>query len=220
MKNYEEYIGKKYGKLTITGYCFKKHGTKNRRHAICKCECGNECIVRFDCLLNGKSNSCGCLKKQQDRINLTKHHSHKKSREKIYKVWQNMKKRCQNPKSKSYGRYGGRGIKVCDEWLDANNFLEWAFSHGYEEGLQIDRIDNDGNYCPENCRWTTPKVQARNRRSNIIVEVDGKEMCLLDASKVLGINYHTLSTRYHNGDRGKRLLRPLEIKKDNTEVTL
>lgn len=105
---------------------------------------------------------------------------------------------------------GGRGIKVCDEWLIPDNFFSWALENGYNDNLQIDRIDNNGNYEPSNCRWVTVKENCRNRRSNIIVEYKGENMSLIELSEIVGIKYSTLRERYVKGKRGDDLIKPIQ----------
>ena len=163
----KDITGRKFGKLTV----LKLQTLKNHRtYWLCQCKCGNTKVVRKDHLLSGVTQSCGCLEK----VNLSKlafKSTHGHSAEPIYYVWNSMRQRCMNPKSTHYKNYGGRGIRVCDEWLTLfEPFYEWAMSHGYHEGLTIDRIDNDGNYEPCNCRWVTNKVQSNNRRNNHVIE--------------------------------------------------
>jgi len=136
-------------------------GTK-KRIFLCKCSCGNEKRVERGLLINGFTKSCGCLSLENTIKRSTthglKHHP-------LYSVWQNMKTRCYNPKTWNYKNYGGRGIKVCDEWRnDFKAFYDWAVNDGYSDGLSIDRRNNDGNYEPSNCKWSTAKEQANNRR--------------------------------------------------------
>ena len=107
-------------------------------------------------------------------------------------VWQAMKNRCYNPKSESYKNYGARGIEVCKEWQDRENFTIWAINNGYKKGLQLDRIDNNGNYEPNNCRWVTPKENSRNRRNTIVLTVDNKDYYVSDLCKMLNLKTRTV----------------------------
>ena len=126
--------------------------------------------------------------------------THGESNTRLYKAWRNMKNRCLNSKSKDYPDYGGRGIKVCANWINSyESFRDWAVSHGYSEELSIDRIDVNGDYCPENCRWATQEQQSRNTRKNIHVEIDGFSGCLLDYCELHGLNYHTVISRLNLG---------------------
>lgn len=202
--------GKKFGRLTVVG---KKYVPKNGRNRIyweCECECGGKVDARVDSLTTGLVRSCGCLKKEQDRINLTANHSHKMSGKRLYRIWVGMKGRCHNPRNPSYGRYGARGIVVCEEWKNSfEAFQMWAFNNGYSDDKTIERIDNNGPYSPENCRWATNKEQSRNRRSNIKVLYQGKHITLMELSEATGIPYGTIAGRYERGDRGKRLVRSI-----------
>jgi predicted nucleic acid-binding Zn-ribbon protein len=137
---------------------------ERRRYGLYKCGfCGTEFKANTQSILSGNTTSCGCYKKRRIKETNTKHGLHSN---KLYNIWGEIKRRTLNPKHKNYNDYGGRGITICEEWLDVQNFYDWAMSNGYEEnkGLSIDRIDNDGNYSPENCRWVTQTVQTRNQR--------------------------------------------------------
>lgn len=200
--------GKNFGNLTVIRPMPK---TTKKTYFECQCKCGNIKVIRSDSLTSGRTVSCGCLKIEQDKINLTKNHSHKKSRTRIYNEWLGMKARCYNKAGSNFERYGGRGIAVCDEWKnDFQAFHDWAMENGYSDELSIDRIDVNGNYEPSNCRWTDNYNQCRNRRSNIYVEYYGQKMCLIDAARLSGINSTTIYYRYQRGDRGEDLFRPIE----------
>ena len=125
---------------------------------------------------------------------------HPEHQDRLYNVWCAMKERCYNPRNKSYERYGARGISVCEEWRkDFSVFAEWAESHGYEYGLTIDRIDGNGNYCPENCRWVTPAQQNRNYSRNHMITYNGETKCLADWADQYGINRATMYLRIKRG---------------------
>ena len=122
----------------------------------------------------------------------------------LYGVWCNMKTRCYNPKGSCYELYGGKGIKICDEWLDFKNFAKWAMGNGYDPdapymGCTIDRIDGNGDYCPENCRWVSAAVQNRNCSANKVLTYNGKTQHITDWSKELGIPLSTISVRLKRG---------------------
>lgn len=153
--------GNKYGRLTVIK--FDHYNKFNNPYWLCECECGNKKSIRESLLKNGKTLSCGCYQKEKS----TKHGMRNK---KLYNVLEGIKSRCLNPKNNYFYLYGARGIKVCEEWCsDREKFFSWALENGYKEGLSIDRIDVNGDYCPENCRWVDRKKQMNNTRRNVFI---------------------------------------------------
>jgi hypothetical protein len=125
---------------------------------------------------------------------------HGGKRDRLYRVWCSMKERCNNPHNKRYARYGGRGIAVCTEWAGSfGSFRDWALNHGYENGLTIDRIDNQNGYSPENCRWITKAMQNRNYSRNHMLTYLGETLCVTDWADRLGINRATILYRIKAG---------------------
>ena len=149
--------------LEDLGYLYPNENSKQkRRFGIYKCGfCGTKFRACINSVKQGNSKSCGCYQKRRTSES---HKTHGLKNTRLYSIWRNMKGRTLNPKNKDYPNYGGRGITICDEWLDVQNFYDWAMSNGYSKELSIDRIDNGGGYSPENCRWTTPTIQNRNQR--------------------------------------------------------
>ena len=182
----EDLSGKKYNKLYVIKYVGKSKW-------LCKCECGKNCIVIASKLKNGHTKSCGCLQKEMTHKANSKHNE---CGSRLYCEWLNMKSRCNNKNNKYYKIYGGRGITICDEW--SKNYLkfkEWAIANGYQDNLTIDRIDNNGNYEPTNCRWATWKEQANNTRRTIKYEFGNLKLSIKQWAELFGINYGTFKDR-------------------------
>lgn len=176
---------------------------------ICRCECGNV-VKRTTGELNaGRRLSCGCI-----RTGATGAWKNGK-RERLYIIWCDIIQRCFDKNDPNYQRYGARGITICDEWRhNYPAFREWALSNGYNEQLTIDRIDNDGNYFPDNCRWTTAKVQCRNKSNNALITYCGETHCVSEWAEILGFKRSTLAERLRRGwSVEKAMTTPLKRKK-------
>jgi hypothetical protein len=155
------------------------------RTASFRCACGGSFESQIRNVKSGRTSSCGCKKNRWSGYSTDRS---------LYNVWRHMNQRCTDSKVRNYHRYGGRGIKVCDDWQGSfNTFREWAIANGWERGFQIDRIDNDGDYSPNNCRFVTREENCRNRSTNLYCELGGELMTLGEAAKRLGIHSGRLS---------------------------
>lgn len=195
MSRVKDLTGQRFGRLTVIKRVPNKPYSEQACWE-CLCDCGNTITTVGYSLRSGQTNSCGCYYKE---IRGTTFKTHGLKHTRIYYIWCSMKERCYTPSNNSYKNYGARGIKVCDEWQKFEPFYEWAMSHGYSEDLSIDRIDVNGNYCPENCRWSTKKVQANNTRSNHYVTRDGETHTVTEWCEILGISRSTVVKRIGKG---------------------
>jgi hypothetical protein len=185
--------GQRFGRLVVKRF----HSTINGvTRWECECDCGNSSIVYSNNLRRGITKSCGCIHKEKSKETATKHGLSETS---IYRAHYAIKQRCLDENNYCFKNYGGRGITICEEWLDDDNglinFYNWALSNGYSEGLTIDRIDNNGNYEPSNCRWATMKQQQNNKRNNHIIDFNGEHKTITEWARELGMNKRTLRTR-------------------------
>lgn len=190
--------GKKYGRLTV----LNREPNKKTHTDMwkCQCDCGNFIITRASSLKRGTTQSCGCLQKEVLSKMSSKHNM---THTRLYSIWRGMKARCYSKNMKEFEIYGGRGIKVCNEWLDKENgfmnFYTWATANGYKDNLTLDRINNDGNYEPNNCRWLTMKEQAYNRRNNHYITYNNKTHTITDWGRYYNINTGTIYSRLQSG---------------------
>lgn len=192
--NDDDYVGKQFGYWTVIS---PAKGKSRKKAYLCECKCGNRKIVNADTLKLGTSKSCGCFHKEDMTKRLT---THGQTGNRIMTIYYNIKNRCYCKNNNRFSDYGGRGIKMCDEWKNnSSSFVDWSYSHGYADNLTIDRIDNNGDYCPENCRWITGKEQANNKRSSINFTFFGVTKNLKEWCSCMGENYKKMYGRYHRG---------------------
>lgn len=187
-------IGKRFGRLTVVRR--DEDIEPGRPCFLCRCDCGNERVVRGVLLRKGITRSCGCIKKERAKAMAEAHVTHGKTNTRLYRIWFSMKCRCHKPSAPDYDRYGGRGITVCEEWRNSfQAFYEWSMSNGYGDDLTIDRIDNEKGYSPTNCRWANKETQNNNTRRNFYITYDGETLTISQWAKKLGIKKNTLYSR-------------------------
>lgn len=175
MGKYEDLTGRRFGMLTVISRADNR-GTQVMWN--CLCDCGSISIACGNNLRRGSTRSCGCQCKK-----------HGKKGTRLYSIWGGMKARCYRPTHMWYKRYGGRGIRVCDEWKnDFQAFYEWAMANGYSDELTLDRIDINKGYSPDNCRWATQITQKNNRSNNVLIEINGKTQTLGEWAAEKGAN--------------------------------
>lgn len=179
--------GERFGKWFVLRWVETKYG---EQFWLCKCDCGTEKIVIGGTLKKGLTKSCGCASKDWCR-------THGKEGSKVYNTWAAMLQRCNNPKSRNYKNYGARGIKVCDKWLKFENFYEDMGEQ--TDGLSIERKDNNGNYCKDNCIWADKLAQARNRRTNVMLEYCGEKRCISEWAEIVSIKRKIIENRIRVG---------------------
>lgn len=201
--------GKRVGMLTVVEYVGNNKG--GRALWLCECDCGNKCILPSTTLAHGIKTHCGCqtkrlqseaTKKRLIERGITPHGD---SNSRLYRVFIGMVDRCEREGHVQYANYGGRGVKVCEEWRhDYSAFREWALANGYDEGAAhgdctIDRIDPNGDYSPTNCRFVDMRTQQNNKRNNRLVTMDGKTQSVTQWCRELGLNPKTVNSRIHMG---------------------
>lgn len=195
-------IGEVFGRLTVTGEASRSKA--GRKRWLCRCACGKEVVVSRSNLTTNHTRSCGCLGAECAARRRT---THGMTSSPEHKTWRSMRKRCSNPNDTCFDDYGGRGIKVCERWAAFENFLA-DMGKKPSSKHSLDRLDNNGNYEPGNCRWATVVQQARNRRSTVLIMHKGEAKTLPDWAEQLGISYNTLKKRRIEGMTGDKLFRP------------
>ena len=205
MGKFIDRTGQKYGKLTV----LKFSGFKDKYSMWeCLCECGNKTIVRGCNLGSGHTQSCGCMFRVKSlEVNTT----HNCTKTRLYKIWSGMKGRCYNPNDISYQNYGGRGVRICDEWMEFVNFRDWAISTGFSEvapreQFSIDRIDVNGDYSPENCRWVTLAEQRNNKQNTVYIDYGGEKLTAKEWSVKRNIPYKKIMDRLYKGFSAEKIL--------------
>jgi hypothetical protein len=183
--------GQRYGMLSVISKTEKRNAAGNIIWK-CRCDCGNEVEVCTLHLKDGHTQSCGCLGHKKRLEANTKHRLY---HERIYKIWQGMKSRCQSKGTPNYQHYGAKGVTVCDAWQDFIPFYEWAMANGYSDDLSIDRINVYGNYEPSNCRWADRETQDNNRTDSHFITCNGKTQTITQWSRETGISYSAISWR-------------------------
>ena len=199
----KDLTGQRFGKLKVVEYTGRTTTVGKNAIWLCKCDCGKLIEVRGTNLTNKKrpQKSCGCATAEIVSLSNTTHGG---SKERLYKVWMCMRRRCYEKSNKDYQNYGGRGVGVCDEWQNYDAFREWAIANGYDPNAKyhqctIDRIDVDGDYSPDNCRWADMKTQSNNKRKSKLIEHNGKSQTLRTWSEELGFNYMLVKDRLRRG---------------------
>lgn len=192
-------IGKKFGRLTVLEECKERKRTEIVYK--CVCDCGNIKFTTGKLLRKGECKSCGCIKSNGNHI------THGKTHTRLYSIYRKIKQRCYNTNDKAYTNYGGRGINICNEWCDDfMAFYTWSMSHGYDDKLTIDRIDNNKGYSPNNCRWVDRITQNNNTRRNVHITYNGKTQTISQWSEELNIKYSTIKDRHNKGWSDKECL--------------
>lgn len=197
-----EYIGSKFGRFTILKEGIAvKYGKTTMRKVVCKCDCGTEKEIDFNSVKSGKSTSCGCFNREHSKKLHTKHGMAMLKtgvRHPDYNIWIKIKSRCLNPNDNSYSNYGERGIIVCDRWKESFEYFIADMGWRPNKNYSIERIDYNGNYCPENCKWIHKSEQSKNSRRVKLIEYNGFHYCLTDLCKLLNLPYSTMRHRVYD----------------------
>ena len=184
-----ELSGQRFGHLLVIECVGSRKG---HTQWLCECDCGKKKVVDGRKLKEQQIKSCGCMHFEACK-------THGQSDTRLYHIWRTMKARCDDPNSVKFNRYGARGISICKEWYDFANFYKWAMENGYKDILSIDRIDNNGNYEPSNCRWATAIQQANNTSANVLLEFCGEVKTEAEWAREVGIRLSVISKRLKRG---------------------
>lgn len=195
----KDITGQKYGRLTVLRF---SHVDRRTRLAMwhCRCDCGSVSVVAGKSLRAGEVRSCGCLRIDRLKEVATTHglSGGRAGTPRLYSIWRNMRHRCRNEKATKYELYGGRGVRVCEEWNDYIAFHAWAIANGYRDDLTLDRVDSDGHYEPANCRWVTPFEQGRFTRNRRLITFRGETRSVTEWAERLGMRATVLSSRIND----------------------
>lgn len=210
---YIDLTNERFGKLKVLNRVYPKNLTKKHTYWKCRCECGKEIVTSSNHLRTGHTQSCGCLHYKKGKDNPAYKHGKRNTR--LFRIWSSMKNRCNNPNNPKYKNYGGRGIRVCDKWLDKENgfinFYNWAIANGYKDELTIDRIDVNKNYEPFNCRWSTLQEQNFNKTTTRYIIYKHRKKTLAEWAEEYNIPYKLLYGRIRRGwEVNKALTTPVK----------
>lgn len=193
MPKFQDLSGQKFNYLKVIEHAGRNHIGKHMY--LCKCDCGKTVIVRGEDIKSGNTKSCGCMRRQ---MTIDKNFKHGFAHTPMYNVWSEIKERCLNPNNKSYKNYGGRGIVMCEEWLDYMNFHRDMVST-YREGLTIERVGNDKGYSKSNCIWADINVQANNKRKNHFIEYAGERLTISQMARKHNMKPYIVQKRIYKG---------------------
>ncbi len=196
----KDLTGQRFGRLTA----IKCAGRTNNGNAkwLCQCDCGGEVEVASYSLKRGNTQSCGCIKREQNKKMFTTHgQTANDKRSRLYRIWVGIKTRCYNERQhEAFSKYGAKGISMCDEWLNSfEAFREWALANGYTDSLTIDRIDPHGSYCPHNCRWATQTEQQNNRTNNHFITYNGETHTIAEWGRIMNFSRSLIQHRLARG---------------------